>query len=219
MLGIWTEQYGGRLVFTAQMLPAAVATWLLTWAETYPSSWSPRSASASPAGRSRSAWPMSRAGIPTEQQGTALGIFGAGNVGAAVTKFVAPFVHGRLRLAGGGAGLGDRARGHGGRRSGLRQGRSGQLASAGASGAKPSRAWLEQLAPLKKLQVWRFSLYYFFVFGAFVALALWLPHYLDRASTASTSRPPAWRRGVLAAGQPVPRLWRASLRPVRRAAR
>jgi NNP family nitrate/nitrite transporter-like MFS transporter len=34
-----------------------------------------------------------------------------------------------------------------------------------------------QLAPLKKLQVWRFSLYYFFVFGAFVALALWLPHY------------------------------------------
>jgi NNP family nitrate/nitrite transporter-like MFS transporter len=33
------------------------------------------------------------------------------------------------------------------------------------------------LAPLKKLQVWRFSLYYFFVFGGFVALALWLPRY------------------------------------------
>jgi NNP family nitrate/nitrite transporter-like MFS transporter len=31
------------------------------------------------------------AGIP-EKQGTALGIFGAGNVGAAVTKFFAPFV-------------------------------------------------------------------------------------------------------------------------------
>jgi NNP family nitrate/nitrite transporter-like MFS transporter len=30
---------------------------------------------------------------------------------------------------------------------------------------------------LKNLQVWRFSLYYFFVFGAFVALVLWLPHY------------------------------------------
>ena len=26
--------------------------------------------------------------------------------------------------------------------------------------------------------MWRFSLYYFFVFGAFVALALWLPRYL-----------------------------------------
>ena len=35
----------------------------------------------------------------------------------------------------------------------------------------------DQLAPLKNLQVWRFSLYYFFVFGAFVALALWLPRY------------------------------------------
>ncbi len=35
----------------------------------------------------------------------------------------------------------------------------------------------EQLAPLKNLQVWRFSLYYFFVFGAFVALASWLPNY------------------------------------------
>lgn len=33
------------------------------------------------------------------------------------------------------------------------------------------------LAPLKNIQVWRFSLYYFFVFGAFVALALWLPRY------------------------------------------
>jgi hypothetical protein len=36
----------------------------------------------------------------------------------------------------------------------------------------------EQFEPLKNVQVWRFSLYYFFVFGAFVALALWLPRYL-----------------------------------------
>jgi MFS transporter, NNP family, nitrate/nitrite transporter len=34
------------------------------------------------------------------------------------------------------------------------------------------------LEPLQDLQVWRFSLYYFFVFGAFVALALWMPRYL-----------------------------------------
>ena len=37
---------------------------------------------------------------------------------------------------------------------------------------------LAQFEPLKNVQVWRFSLYYFFVFGAFVALALWLPRYL-----------------------------------------
>jgi NNP family nitrate/nitrite transporter-like MFS transporter len=46
-----------------------------------------------------------------------------------------------------------------------------------ASGAKPRSAWLE-LEALKNVQVWRFSLYYFFVFGAFVALSLWLPQYL-----------------------------------------
>ncbi len=34
-----------------------------------------------------------------------------------------------------------------------------------------------QLEPLKYLQVWRFALYYFFVFGAFVALASYLPRY------------------------------------------
>lgn len=36
ILGIWTEQYGGRIVFPAQMLLAALATWLLTAASTYP---------------------------------------------------------------------------------------------------------------------------------------------------------------------------------------
>jgi NNP family nitrate/nitrite transporter-like MFS transporter len=36
---------------------------------------------------------------------------------------------------------------------------------------------LMQLEPLKHLRVWRFATYYFFVFGAYVALALWLPRY------------------------------------------
>ena len=35
-LGIWTDQYGGRIVYTAVMLAAAVATFFLTWASTYP---------------------------------------------------------------------------------------------------------------------------------------------------------------------------------------
>ena len=48
---------------------------------------------------------------------------------------------------------------------------------AAPSGEKPRSAWLE-LEPLKNVQVWRFALYYFFVFGAFVALSLWLPRYL-----------------------------------------
>ena len=35
----------------------------------------------------------------------------------------------------------------------------------------------EQLKPLLDLRVWRFGLAYYFVFGAFVAMALWLPKY------------------------------------------
>lgn len=34
-LGVWTEKYGGRLVFTAQMLLTALATWALTLADSY----------------------------------------------------------------------------------------------------------------------------------------------------------------------------------------
>ena len=111
----------------------------------------------------------------TEKQGTALGIFGVGNVGAAITNFGAPF----LLVALGWEGTArvyaiimavtailfylftkDDPK--------LAERRKNKEA------ARPIR---EQLEPLKNIQVWRFSLYYFFVFGAFVALALWLPRY------------------------------------------
>src|SRR6266702_2199437 len=36
VLGVWTDQYGGRRVFTVVMLAAALATYLLSYAETYP---------------------------------------------------------------------------------------------------------------------------------------------------------------------------------------
>ena len=52
-----------------------------------------------------------------------------------------------------------------------------ELIARRAKGVK-APSFAEQFAPLANVQVWRFSLYYFFVFGAFVALALWLPHYL-----------------------------------------
>src|ERR1039457_6721425 len=34
-LGIWTDQYGGRCVYSVVMLTAAVATFLLVYAHTY----------------------------------------------------------------------------------------------------------------------------------------------------------------------------------------
>ena len=45
------------------------------------------------------------------------------------------------------------------------------------TGAAPKPVMLE-LSALRDARVWRFAFYYFFVFGAFVALALWLPRYL-----------------------------------------
>lgn len=92
MLGIWTEQYGGRLVFPAVMLAAAVSTWGLTFATSYET----MLLAALGVGLSGGAFAVGVAYVsrwyPRNLQGTALGVFGAGNVGAAVTKFGAPFV-------------------------------------------------------------------------------------------------------------------------------
>ena len=174
-LGIWTDQYGGRLVYAAVMVSAAVATWLLSWAYSYPTFL----IAALGVGVAGGSFAVGIAYVskwyPREKQGTALGIFGAGNVGAAVTKFAAPFVM---------VAFGWKA--------------VAQVWAVGllimaivfyfgtkddpslAERKKHKRApepFMAQLAPLAKLQVWRFSLYYFFVFGGFVALALWLPRY------------------------------------------
>src|SRR5215468_11199636 len=87
ILGIWTDQYGGRLVYTSVMLSAAVATWLLTFAYDYPTFL----LAALGVGIAGGSFAVGIAYVskwyPKEQQGTALGIFGA-----AVTKFVAPFI-------------------------------------------------------------------------------------------------------------------------------
>ena len=111
------------------------------------------------------------------RQGTALGIFGVGNVGAAVTKFVAPFVllaWGWQAVALVWAAV---ARGHGRRVLVHHVRRPGAHRAPQDRRRAPSRFMLE-LSALRDVRVWRFAFYYFFVFGAFVALALWLPRYL-----------------------------------------
>ncbi|MBL9047219.1 MAG: NarK/NasA family nitrate transporter [Tabrizicola sp.] len=179
VLGVWTERYGGRIVFPLQMLAAAASTWALTFASTYPA----YLLAALGIGLSGGSFIIGVAYVSRwydkGHQGTALGIFGAGNVGAAVTKFIAPFV----MVAYGWQGVAQVWA------AGLAlmaviffalAKDDPELTARRAGGYKPP-SWAEQFAPLKKLQVWRFSLYYFFVFGAFVALALWLPRYLTGA--------------------------------------
>ena len=178
-LGVWAEQYGGRIVFTGVMLAGAAATWLLTMATTYHGFLLAALAVGVAGGSFAVGVTYVSKWFPPEKQGTALGIFGAGNIGSAVTKLLAPMVmvamgwHGVAKVWA--IGLAVMAvifflttRDDPG------------LAARRAAGVKPV-PFMQQMAPLKNLQVWRFSLYYFFVFGAFVALALWLPRYLTGA--------------------------------------
>ena len=179
VLGVWTDQIGGRVVFLWVMLSAAVATWLLTYAQSYPMFL----LAALGVGIAGGSFAVGIAYVSkffdTRSQGTALGVFGAGNVGAALTKFVAPFVmvaYGWQTVAQ----IWAAAIAITGVLFYLCTEDDPSLKARRATGTKP-QSFLQQMEPLKHLQVWRFSLYYFFVFGAFVALALWLPRYLTGA--------------------------------------
>jgi MFS transporter, NNP family, nitrate/nitrite transporter len=178
-LGVWTEQYGGRIVFSLVMLAAAVATWLLTYAHTYLQFLIAALAVGIAGGSFAVGVAYVSKWFPQEKQGTALGIFGAGNIGSAVTKLLAPLV----MVAYGWEGVAQFWA------IGLAVSAilffiiaedDPGLAKRKLEGVKPV-PFLEQMRPLHNIQVWRFSLYYFFVFGAFVALALWLPRYLTGA--------------------------------------
>lgn len=176
-LGVWADQYGGRLIFTLQMLATAVATFLLTLVSSYPMFLLAALGVGLAGGSFAVGVQYVSTWYPKQSQGTALGIFGAGNVGAAVTNFGAPI----LLVA------------MGNEWEAVAQiyaiviaitavlfylftKDDPALAKRRAKGVEHV-PFLKQLEPLKQLQVWRFSLYYFFVFGAFVALALWLPRY------------------------------------------
>lgn len=172
-LGLWTDRYGGRWVFGLLMLLSALCVYLLSFANSF----FMLLLAALGVGLAGGGFIVGAAYTATwfepKRQGLALGIFGSGNVGAGLTNLAAPF----LMLA-----LGWR---------GAAVVYASVLAITGilyillaktdpqsqARKAQPVPL-RDQLAPLEDLRVWRFSLYYFFVFGAFVALALWLPHYL-----------------------------------------
>ena len=91
-LGIMTDRFGGRIVFFIQMLLVAIPTYGLAFADEY---WQYLVIGlfVGLAGGSfaigiayTSAW------FDDKRQGTAMGIFGAGNAGAAITNLVAPMI-------------------------------------------------------------------------------------------------------------------------------
>ena len=178
--GIAADRYGGRVVFVVMLVTTAIFSYLVSLAGSYGmllllAFLVGFAGNAFTAGIAwNSAW------FPRERQGFALGLFGAGNVGASVTKFIGPVL---ITASAGGTYLGFI---EGGWRLVPVIYAVLLLAAAVAvwvftprQDRKPGqgRSIREQLVPLRQLRVWRFSLYYVAVFGAYVALAAWLPKY------------------------------------------
>jgi MFS transporter, NNP family, nitrate/nitrite transporter len=169
-MGMWTDRFGGRIVFFILMLSTVIPIWLISSATEY---WHflVLSLFVGVAGGSFTVgiaycarW------FPKNRQGLAMGIFGAGNTGSAVTKLVAPLIvvaYGWIAVPHVYAVL--------------------MLVTAilfwfftftdKSHQAASTVSIKEQLQVLKDPKVWRYSQYYSIVFGGYVALALWMTKY------------------------------------------
>jgi len=182
--GIWADRYGGRNMMVVLLLVSAIPTYWLAHASSYQELMI-CAALFGLAGNSFSvgiAW--NSAWYPSKNKGMALGVFGAGNVGASGTKLLVVLIPSLLTLIPVAGLLGGVI--PGGWRvvpvfySVLLVAMAGAiLLIAPKTDRKPGkgRTMVEMLSPLKFIRVWRLSLYYVVVFGAYVALASWLPDY------------------------------------------
>ena len=178
--GVLTDMYGGRKVFTAVMLVSSIPMFLVSQADSFYAflfaglGFGLSGASFAVGIAYTSVW------FDKEHQGIALGIFGAGNAGAALTAVFAPIM--LLRLTNDG--------------TDLEGWRTLPQIYAALLVAMAVLFWLltferkvhesesltlrERLEPIRDVRVWRFGFYYFLVFGGFVALAQWLvPYYVN----------------------------------------
>lgn len=182
--GMITDRIGGRKVMTFLLAASAVPAYLVSKAQSYEmllvlAFFVGFAGNAFSAGIAwNSAWQ------PRERQGFALGLFGAGNVGASVTKFIGPPI-----IAGTTVGVTYFGVFPGGWRFipvvyavllVVMALATWFLTPSQDQAPGKSQPLSAQLAPLKNVRVWRFSLYYVAVFGAYVALSAWLPlYYMD----------------------------------------
>ncbi|SMD46006.1 MFS transporter, NNP family, nitrate/nitrite transporter [Aquiflexum balticum DSM 16537] len=183
-LGILTDKYGGKWIFAGLLLLCALPMYLIAYVESF-MAYAILSFFFGFAGAGfavgigyTSVW------FPKSWQGRALGIFGAGNAGAALTTLLAPTLLNNF------TGNGE----HPENWRLLPQYYAGVLIlmalififfSVNKKTGAPARTMTQILKPLKSIRVWRFGFYYFLVFGCFVAFAQWLVPYFVNVYGAS----------------------------------
>lgn len=174
--GILTDKFGGRPVFGILLLLCAIPMFMLSQANSFFSfalcsfGFGLTGVGFAVGIAFTSVW------YPKNWQGTALGIFGAGNAGAAITTLLAPTMLNNLTNHG----------------EDIEKWRTLPIIYAVAlflmgvifllftKNKKPQsngKTLSKMLQPLKSVRVWRFGLYYFLVFGCFVAFSQWLVPY------------------------------------------
>jgi NNP family nitrate/nitrite transporter-like MFS transporter len=177
-LGIMTDKFGGKWVFGGLLLISAIPMFLLQYVDSFLGfalcsfGYGLTGAGFAVGIGYTSVW------YNKEWQGRALGIFGAGNAGAALTTLFAPTILQSLTNYG----------------ADIENWRTLPVIYAAilvvmaviflvfATNKKPAaqRTMKKLMQPLKSIRVWRFGLYYFLVFGCFVAFSQWLvPYYVN----------------------------------------
>ena len=168
-LGMLTDRYGPRLIFSIVMLLSAIASMAMGWVSSYTqllvcgffigialASFSVGIALAS-------GW------YPAARQGFALGVYGAGNIGQSLAAFGSPLIAAALGYAWGFWIFGVLTL----------VWLALYLAKAEDAPRKaPPKTIAENLRPLRERMSWILSLFYFLTFGGFVAMSIYLPIFL-----------------------------------------
>lgn len=169
-LGMWTDKYGGRIVFFLLMLSTVAPIWLMSYATEFWHFLAIGLFVGLAGGSFAVGTPYVARWFEKRQQGFAMGLFGVGNAGAAVTKFVAPAIvvaYGWTMVP--------------------RVYAVSMLIMAivfwlftyhDPKHVVPENvSYRQQLAALRDPVVWKYCQYYSIVFGGYVALSLWMVNY------------------------------------------
>lgn len=181
-VGILTDKYGGKYVFATLLLLCSIPLFLLPLADSF-FMFAILSFLFGLVGTSFAVGiGYTSIFYPKEWQGRALGIFGMGNAGAAITTFVAPSLLNHFSSSDPENGWKMLPIAYGAVL--LIIGLLFLFFAENRKLEKSNRTIPQMLTTLKSARVWRFGAYYFLVFGCFVAYSQWLlPNFMNVYST------------------------------------